>query len=189
MAGRDKKTGLRFCPWSRRLILTDNAGTCVVSRGVTDASRLRRDLPAKDTDEDEVAEQNVGQTRKAAKKKALPDEERKTIPEGTRNALQGLTILFTLVAVAFGLQTCKLMMTCSGTFEIDRKTSEATANAAWTSISKRFGYVAALGKSVQPVASGGRTLYRLRVNAGSANQAADICGRLKVAGEACFIAS
>ena len=40
-----------------------------------------------------------------------------------------------------------------------------------------------------PVATGGRTLYRLRVNAGSANQAADICGRLRVAGESCFVAS
>ena len=67
--------------------------------------------------------------------------------------------------------------------------SEAVANAAWTNFSKRFAYVGALGKSVQPVAAGGRTLYRLRVNAGSANQAADICGRLRVAGETCFVAS
>jgi hypothetical protein len=67
--------------------------------------------------------------------------------------------------------------------------SEAVANAAWANFSKRFAYVGALGKSVQPVAAGGRTLYRLRVNAGSANQAADICGRLRVAGETCFVAS
>lgn len=67
--------------------------------------------------------------------------------------------------------------------------SEAAANTAWTRFSKRFEYIAPLGKSVQPVASGGRTLYRLRVNAGSANQAADICGRLRVAGESCFVAS
>lgn len=67
--------------------------------------------------------------------------------------------------------------------------SEAVANAAWNSFAKRFAYLAPLGKSVQPVAMGGHALYRLRVNAGSANQAADICGRLKVAGEACFIAS
>ncbi len=67
--------------------------------------------------------------------------------------------------------------------------SEASANTAWTAFSKRFAYVATLGKSVQPVAAGGRTLYRLRVNAGSANQAADICGRLRVAGETCFVAS
>jgi hypothetical protein len=67
--------------------------------------------------------------------------------------------------------------------------SEAAANTAWTGYTKRFGYIAPLGKSVQPVAAGGRTLYRLRVNAGSANQAADICGRLRVAGESCFVAS
>lgn len=67
--------------------------------------------------------------------------------------------------------------------------SEAAANAAWDRYAKRFAYLAALGKAVQPVASGGRTLYRLRVNTGSANQAADICGRLRVAGESCFVAS
>ena len=67
--------------------------------------------------------------------------------------------------------------------------TETAANAAWTGFSKRFGYLASLGKSVQPVAAGGRKLYRLRVNAGGANQAADLCGRLKVAGEACFVAS
>jgi hypothetical protein len=67
--------------------------------------------------------------------------------------------------------------------------SEAVANAAWTSFSKRFSYIAELGKVVQPVVTGGKTLYRLRVNAGSANQAADICGRLRVAGESCFVAS
>ena len=67
--------------------------------------------------------------------------------------------------------------------------SEAAANTAWTGFSKRFSYLAPLGKSVQSVAIGGRTLYRLRVNAGSANQAADICGRLRVAGESCFVAS
>ena len=67
--------------------------------------------------------------------------------------------------------------------------SEAAANAAWNGFSKRFAYLAPLGKSVQPVAAGGRTLYRLRVNAGGANQAADVCGRLKVAGESCFVAT
>ena len=67
--------------------------------------------------------------------------------------------------------------------------TEAIANSAWSGFSKRFAYLVPLGKSVQPVATNGKTLYRLRVNAGSANQAADICGRLKVAGEGCFVAS
>ncbi|WP_375250858.1 SPOR domain-containing protein [Sphingomonas sp.] len=67
--------------------------------------------------------------------------------------------------------------------------SEAAATAAWSAIAKRFGYVATLGKVVQPATVNGRTVYRLRVNAGSAGAAADICGRLKVAGEGCFVTS
>ena len=67
--------------------------------------------------------------------------------------------------------------------------SEATANAAWSAVAKRFGYVATLGKQVVPAEVNGRTMYRLRVNAGSAGAAADVCGRLKVAGESCFVTS
>ncbi len=65
--------------------------------------------------------------------------------------------------------------------------NEAAANAAWSMVSKRFAYVAALGKSVEKADVAGNTVYRLRVNAGSAGNASSICGRLKVAGEACFI--
>lgn len=67
--------------------------------------------------------------------------------------------------------------------------SEAGANAAWNQLSRRFGYLAPLGKSVQPAEVKGKTVYRLRVNTGSANQASELCGKLKLAGEACFIAS
>ncbi len=67
--------------------------------------------------------------------------------------------------------------------------SEAGANAAWTRFTKRFAYLAPLEKVVQPVAREGKTLYRLRVNTGSAAAAADLCGRLRVAGEECFLAS
>lgn len=65
---------------------------------------------------------------------------------------------------------------------------EASANAAWARSSKRFGYLAALGKSVQAAEVKGRMVYRLRVNAGSATQANELCAKLQVAGEACFIA-
>lgn len=64
---------------------------------------------------------------------------------------------------------------------------EAAANRAWEIASRRFGYLAPLGKSVQKAEVGRRTVYRLRVNAGSAGQAMTLCGKLKVAGEACFI--
>ncbi|URW76905.1 SPOR domain-containing protein [Sphingomonas donggukensis] len=65
--------------------------------------------------------------------------------------------------------------------------SEAAANAAWDASSKRFGYVASLGKSIEKADVNGRTVYRLRVNAGSNGNANTICGKLKVAGEACFV--
>ncbi len=65
--------------------------------------------------------------------------------------------------------------------------SEGAANAAWSALAKRFGYLATLGKSVQAAEVNGHKVYRLRVNAGSADAAADICGRLKVAGERCFV--
>jgi hypothetical protein len=60
--------------------------------------------------------------------------------------------------------------------------SQAGAKAAWKAMSARFRYLAPLTHSVVPVQSGGKTLYRLRA---SGSGAADICGRLKVAGESC----
>lgn len=65
---------------------------------------------------------------------------------------------------------------------------EASANAAWAKASKRFSYLGPLGKSVQSATVGGKTVYRLRVNSGSASQASELCAKLKLAGEACFVA-
>ena len=65
--------------------------------------------------------------------------------------------------------------------------SESAANAAWTALSKRFAYLAPLGKSVEKAEVNDRTVYRLRVNAGSAGAASGLCGKLKVAGEGCYI--
>lgn len=67
--------------------------------------------------------------------------------------------------------------------------SEAEADAQWATTSRRFAYLAPLGKSVQQADVGGRRVFRLRVNAGSAGQASELCGKLKVAGEQCFVAS
>ena len=67
--------------------------------------------------------------------------------------------------------------------------TEAKANAAWAALSKRFGYLAPLGKAIQPAEVNGQKLFRLRVNAGSANAAADLAGKLKIAGEDCFVAA
>lgn len=65
--------------------------------------------------------------------------------------------------------------------------SEKIANEAWTGLAKRFGYVEGLGKIVIPAKVGGRTFYRLRAATGSAEQARDVCARLKVAGENCLV--
>lgn len=65
--------------------------------------------------------------------------------------------------------------------------TEAAANSEWASKSRRFSYLAPLGKSVEQAEVNGKTVYRLRVNAGSAGAAQTLCGKLKVAGEACYI--
>lgn len=67
--------------------------------------------------------------------------------------------------------------------------NEAGANVAWARLSKRFAYLAPLGKSVERGEANGNAVWRLRVNAGSNPQARELCGRLKVAGENCFIAN
>lgn len=71
-----------------------------------------------------------------------------------------------------------------GTIQLGAFSSEAKANAAWTSLSGRFGFLAPLSKAITPVTSGSNTLYRLRASgAGSAG----VCQKLKVAGESCTV--
>lgn len=64
---------------------------------------------------------------------------------------------------------------------------EAAAKAQWKRMSTRFSYLAPLGQSVETADVNGRKVYRLRVNAGSAQAAKQLCGKLKVAGEGCYI--
>src|SRR3546814_18718385 len=68
------------------------------------------------------------------------------------------------------------------TIQLGDFSSQAGANSAWKALSGRFSYLAPLSHSVTPVESGGKTLYRLRA---SGPDASSICGRLRVAGEAC----
>jgi hypothetical protein len=65
--------------------------------------------------------------------------------------------------------------------------SEGAANKAWSTLSKRFAYLADLNRSIAPAKVGDGTVYRLRVGAGSAQNAAALCGKLRVAGENCVI--
>ncbi|MCA1199959.1 SPOR domain-containing protein [Sphingomonas sp. R647] len=76
----------------------------------------------------------------------------------------------------------------SATIQLGSFPSEAEANVAWTRLAKRFSYLAPLGKGIAKADVNGKTFYRLRVNAGSNGQARELCGKLKAAGEACFLA-
>lgn len=67
--------------------------------------------------------------------------------------------------------------------------SQAEANTAWARLAKRFNYIAPLGHSIEKAEVNGKSVYRLRVNAGSNGQARELCGKLKAAGEACFLAA
>ena len=69
-----------------------------------------------------------------------------------------------------------------GTIQLGAFSTQAAANQAWTALSGRFRYLAPLSHAVVPVQAGGRTLYRLRA---SGADAAGVCRRLQVAGEAC----
>ncbi|RYE03145.1 MAG: SPOR domain-containing protein [Sphingomonadales bacterium] len=63
------------------------------------------------------------------------------------------------------------------------------ADAAWSRLSKRFAFLGSLGKSVEKGEKDGKPVFRLRVNAGSNGQARDLCGKLKDAGENCYVAN
>lgn len=63
------------------------------------------------------------------------------------------------------------------------------ADAAWGRLSKRFAFLAPLGKSIEKGDKNGTAVFRLRVNTGSNGQAREICGKLKAAGENCYVAN
>ena len=68
------------------------------------------------------------------------------------------------------------------TIQLGAFSSQAGAQNAWKAMSGRFKYLAPLSHSVSATKVGGRTLYRLRA---SGPDAANLCGRLRVAGETC----
>ncbi|QMW22744.1 SPOR domain-containing protein [Sandaracinobacteroides saxicola] len=73
----------------------------------------------------------------------------------------------------------------AGLLQLGAFSSEAKAREAWKGYSKRFQYLAGLTPVIAPVARDGVTLYRLR--ASGAADAANLCARLKVAGEDCSV--
>jgi cell division septation protein DedD len=71
-----------------------------------------------------------------------------------------------------------------GTVQLGAFSSEAAARAAWKGMAARFSYLAGFTPVIQPVERNAQTLYRLRA---SGPEAADICNRLRVAGEECAL--
>jgi hypothetical protein len=70
-----------------------------------------------------------------------------------------------------------------GTIQLGAFPNGASAEKAWKALSGRFGYLAPLSHSVVSANVNGKTWYRLRA---SGPGAADVCGRLQVAGENCL---
>jgi hypothetical protein len=64
--------------------------------------------------------------------------------------------------------------------------SEATAELAWKRLVERFEELSGSNHRIEPVVTGGRTLFRLRMSVASAAEGRSLCGRLRIAGERCW---
>lgn len=131
-----------------------------------------------------IATSNGATGNAAIDMKALPEkpvEGKKAAPAkvdaGAAKAVTAIPSAAPKAAAASGGATVQL-----GSFG-----SEAEANGQWGTIAKKYGYLASMGKSVQAADVGGKTMYRLRVNAGSAGAATALCAKLAAAGQACFV--
>lgn len=77
----------------------------------------------------------------------------------------------------------------SASLQLGAFSSGGAADAAWKSLSGRYAYLGGLRKVVGTTSRDGKTLYRLRATGvADAATAADLCARLKVAGEECLVA-
>lgn len=64
----------------------------------------------------------------------------------------------------------------------------AKAEAAWTGLNKRFGFLAGMNRKIaQANVEGGRTVFRLQAVTANSIEAQQLCAKLKVAGENCLI--
>jgi cell division protein FtsN len=64
----------------------------------------------------------------------------------------------------------------------------AKADAAWTGLNKRFGFLAGINRKIaQTNVEGGRTVFRLQAVTANSTEAQQLCAKLKVAGENCLI--
>jgi len=71
--------------------------------------------------------------------------------------------------------------------QIGAYNSKQIAEEAFKRLVKRFEELSGTRYAVEPVVAGGKTLYRLRLGAADKATAGALCGRLRVAGENCFV--
>ncbi len=71
--------------------------------------------------------------------------------------------------------------------QIGAYNSKPIAEEAFRRLVKRFDELGSANHAVEPVVAGGKTLYRLRLGAADKSAATALCGRLRVAGENCFV--
>jgi cell division septation protein DedD len=146
--------------------------------GKVDPSRMPEE-PAVTPQEREAAATKTAADKAAAAKagavKAVPADKAKAKPAAT--SIKTPDAETKAAPVASG----------SAMIQLGAFSSDAAAAKAWTSLSKRFAYLAELNKSVSPAKVGSGTVYRLRVSAGTTANAANLCGKLRVAGENCVV--
>jgi hypothetical protein len=106
----------------------------------------------------------------------------------TVTALKPLPKPVAPVAVVKGAPPPAKAASGSAVLQLGAFSSSAKAEAAWKDYTGRFSYLSGLGKSIVKLDRDGTTLYRLRAT-GVADRAtaADLCARMKVAGEACLV--
>lgn len=142
--------------------------------------------PGRMPEEPAVTPQEREDAAKAAKK-AAADKAAAAKAEAARIAAgKGKPVAAPVKAVE---ASAKAVPAVSGSamIQLGAFSSDAAAAKAWTNLSKRFAYLADLNKSVSPAKVGSGTVYRLRVSAGTVANAANLCGKLRVAGENCVV--
>lgn len=153
-----------------------------VPSGKVDASRMPEE-PAVTPEEREAAAKAVAAKAKAEKDSAAKAEAARIATADKGKPKPAAMSVKTGEAAA----TAKAGTAGTGTIQLGAFSSEAAANKAWANLSKRFPYLADLGKSIAPTKAGDKTVYRLRAAAGSSANAASLCGKLRVAGENCVV--
>ena len=153
-----------------------------VPSGKVDASRMPEE-PAVTPEEREAAAKAAAAKAKADKDAAAKAETARIAAADKGKPKPSAMSVKTADAAARE----KAATGATGTIQLGAFSSEAAANKAWASLSKRFPYLADLGKSISPTEAGSKTVYRLRAAAGSTASATSLCGKLRVAGENCVV--